>query len=265
MTDVVNMRRESIDLEALLLSRTYLYTLFHKLFGGTPDAAAVTCVLSETTRDVVEEYAGDDPSMKGLGRFLENLGPGELPCQPMESPYRTKDAAVFQENTLAVRAIFREHGLQLARLMRIPDDHIATMCGFMAHEAERSLTELCAGNVGALAVSLRGEEAFVRDHMLTWVDDFARCARRSKTAVLYPQMIEALAAFVRNDAVLLSEAACWAEEARDVCGEMISGGLGALSGSPEAAAFAEVSDALAALARLHPFGVEDHELVSISV
>lgn len=36
-------------------------------------------------------------------------------------------------------------------------------------------------------------------------------------------------------------------------------------GSPEAAAFAEVSDALAALARLHPFGVEDHELVSISV
>lgn len=204
MTDVVNMRRESIDLKALLLSRTYLYTLFHKLFGGTPDAAVVACVLSETTRDVVEEYAGDDPSMKGLGRFLENLGecvdgavlteqardeytrlfigPGELPCQPMESPYRTKDAAVFQENTLAVRAIFREHGLQLARLMRIPDDHIATMCGFMAHEAERSLAELRAGNVGALAVSLRGEEAFVRDHMLTWVDDSpaARAARRRR-------------------------------------------------------------------------------------
>lgn len=287
MTDVVNMRRESIDLEALLLSRAYLYTLFHKLFGGTPDAAMVACVLSETTRDVVEEYAGDDPSMKGLGRFLENLGecvdgavlteqardeytrlfigPGEVPCQPMESPYRTKDVAVFQENTLAVRAIFRERGLQLTRLMRIPDDHIATMCGFMAHEAERSLAELRAGNVGDLAASLRDEEAFVRDHMLTWVDDFARCARRSKTAVLYPQMIEALAAFVRNDAVLLSEAACWAEEARDACGETIPGGLGALPGSPEAAAFAEVSDALAALARLRPFGIEDHELVSISV
>ena len=122
-----------------------------------------------------------------------------------------------------------------------------------------------AGNVGDLAASLRDEEAFARGHMLTWVDDFARCARRSKTAVLYPQMIEALAAFVRNDAVLLSEAACWAEEARDACGETIPGGLGALPGSPEAAAFAEVSDALAALARLRPFGIEDHELVSISV
>ena len=116
--------------------------------------------------------------------------------------------------------------------MRIPDDHIATMCGFMAHEAERSLAELRAGNVGDLAASLRDEEAFVRDHMLTWVDDFARCARRSKTAVLYPQMIEALAAFVRNDAVLLSEAACWAEEARDAHGDMVQGGLGALPGQP---------------------------------
>ena len=164
-----------------------------------------------------------------------------------------------------MRAAYRARGLELARLMRIPDDHIAIMCGFMAHEAERSLAELRAGNVGDLAASLRDEEAFARGHMLTWVDDFARCARRSKTAVLYPQMIEALAAFVRNDAVVLSEAACWTEEARDACGETIPGGLGALPGSPEAAAFAEVSDALAALARLRPFGIEDHELVSISV
>lgn len=35
--------------------------------------------------------------------------------------------------------------------------------------------------------------------------------------------------------------------------------------APKSAAFAEVSDALAALARLRPFGIEDHELVSISV
>ena len=141
-----------------------------------------------------------------------------------------------------MRAIFRERGLQLTRLMRIPDDHIATMCGFMAHEAERSLAELRAGNVGDLAASLRDEEAFARGHMLTWVDDFARCARRSKTAVLYPQMIEALAAFVRNDAVVLSEGACWTEEARAACGETIPGGLGALPGSPEAAALLELGD-----------------------
>ena len=136
MTDVVNMRRESIDLEALLLSRAYLYTLFHKLFGGTPDAAMVACVLSETTRDVAEEYAGDDPSMKGLGRFLENLGecvdgavlteqardeytrlfvgPAALPAPVWESPYRTKELTLFQENTLSVRAAYRAPGVKCA-------------------------------------------------------------------------------------------------------------------------------------------------------
>lgn len=162
-----------------------------------------------------------------------------------------------------MRAAYRARGLELARLIRIPDDHIAIMCGFMAHEAERSLAELRAGNVDALAASLRGQEAFVRDHMLIWTDDFARCARRSKTAVLYPQMIEALATFVRNDAVLLSEAAYWAEEVAADHGETIPGSLGALPGSPEASAFAEVSGALAALARLRPFSIEDHELVGV--
>ncbi|MEC4271833.1 molecular chaperone TorD family protein [Adlercreutzia sp. R25] len=284
MTDAVNLRRESIDLEALLLCREYLYALFHKLFGGTPDEAMLALALSETTRDVVEEFSGEDPSMRGLGRFLQDLGecvdqsvlldqardeytrlfigPGELPCQPIESPYLTHDAALFQENTLAVRALYRERGLELKRLMRVPDDHIATMCGFMAHEAGSALTELRAGHTEALAASLRDQEAFVRGHMLSWVDDFARCARRSKTAVLYPQMIEALAAFVRNDAVLLSESAFWAEEAIAANGEVVPGGLGAMPGSPETAVFAEVSEAITVLNRVCPFGIEDHELVA---
>ena len=55
MTDVVNMRRESIDLKALLLSRTYLYTLFHKLLGAAPDAAALDDLNAITHRYVRAE------------------------------------------------------------------------------------------------------------------------------------------------------------------------------------------------------------------
>ena len=147
--------------------------------------------------------------------------------------------------------------------MRIPDDHIAIMCGFMAHEAERSWRS-CARERGRLAASLRGQEAFVRDHTCSWADgDFARCARRSNGGAL-PQMIEG-AGRLRpgNDVVLLSEAACWAEEVAADHGETIPGSLGALPGSPEASAFAEMSGALAALARLRPFGIEDHELAGV--
>ncbi|WP_165247033.1 TorD/DmsD family molecular chaperone [Adlercreutzia sp. ZJ141] len=277
--------RESIDLEALLLSRAYLYTLFHKLLGGTPDAAMLTVLLSADTADAVEEFTGDNISMQGLGRFLCDLrecvdaqvlldaardeytrlfiGPEALPCQPIESPYLTHELADFQENTIVVRRIYRDHGFELARLMRIPDDHIATMCDFMARLSESSLDSLREGSLEKLAESLRDQETFVRGHMLTWVNDFAVCARRSKTSVLYPQMIEALAAFATNDATLLSEAALWAENTAATHGFEVAIPLGVSADSPEAAAFAELQATWDCLRKVHPYGIEDHELVIV--
>ena len=96
--------------------------------------------------------------------------------------------------------------------------------------------------------------------MLTWVDDFARCARRSKTAVLYPQAAEALVAFVALDATFLAEAALWAEEV-SASGERFEA-LGAVVGSPEGLAFAAAEEALAALEETRPFGIEDYELAA---
>lgn len=284
-TDSAILRRESIDLEALLLSRAYLYTLFHKLLGGTPDAAMLAALLSADTADAVEEFTGDNPSLQGLGRFLRNLrecvdaqvlldqardeytrlfiGPAALPCQPIESPYLTHELADFQENTIVVRRIYRDHGLELARLMRIPDDHIATMCGFMARLATRSPRSLREGGLETLAESLRDQEAFVRGHLLSWVDEFAVCARRSKTSALYPQMIEALAAFAANDATLLSESALWAENAAATYGPEAPAPLGAPAASPEAAAFAKLQATWDILRKVHPYGIEDHELVAV--
>lgn len=285
MTETIDLRRESIDLEALLLSRTYLHTLFHKLLGGTPDETILAALLSDETVDAVEEFTGDNPSMQGLGRFLTDLrecvdvsvlldsardeytrlfiGPTALPCQPIESPYLTRELSDFQENTVVVRAIYRAHGLELARLMRVPDDHIATMVGFLARLSAESLRLLRKGCLKELATSLRDQEVFVRGHVLTWVDDFAVCARRSKTSVLYPQMIEALAAFAHNDADLLSEASLWAEQAANARGAQPAS-LGADAGSPEGAVFAELEASLGRLESARPFGIEDHELVALS-
>ena len=64
---------ESVALEALLLARARLYALFHKLFGAAPDAAAIEALLGEATADAVDEYAEDDETMRGFGRFLSEL------------------------------------------------------------------------------------------------------------------------------------------------------------------------------------------------
>ena len=110
---------ESVAHEALLLARARLYALFHKLFGAAPDAAAIEALLGEATADAVDEYAEDDETMRGFGRFLSELaavegraalleaardeyvrllvGPGALPAIPWEAPYRTGEPTVFQD------------------------------------------------------------------------------------------------------------------------------------------------------------------------
>lgn len=278
--DSADARAEALELEGLLLSRAYLHALFHKLLGAAPDAEVLDALLSGATADVVDEYAADDESMRGLGRFLAGLtaredraglldaardeytrlfvGPGALPAPTWESPYLSREMTLFQESTLAVRAIYRAHGLQPKRMQRVPDDHAALLCGFMAQRATVALAAFRMGGVTALSVELRNELAFLNGHMNTWLMAFAKGLRASRTAVLYPQLVEALAAFCAVDATFLVEAAYWAESRSG--GE--GGPIGTLSAdSPEAAAFAAVDDALASLKAARPFGIEDYELV----
>ena len=272
---------ESVALEALLLARARLYALFHKLFGAAPDAAAIEALLGEATADAVDEYAEDDETMRGFGRFLSELavegraalleaardehvrllvGPGALPAIPWEAPYRTGEPTVFQEDTLAVRAAYRARGVQPGKMQRVPDDHVALECAFMALEARRSLAQLIACDVRALAAGLRAQQSFAVEHMAGWLGEYAKGLRRSATAVLYPQAAEALAAFVALDATFLAEAALWAEEV-SASGEKFEA-LGAVAGSPEAQMFAAAEEALAALEQTRPFGIEDYELAA---
>nr|WP_238991236.1 molecular chaperone TorD family protein [Gordonibacter urolithinfaciens] len=262
------------------MSRAYLYTLFHKLLGAAPDAAALDALLGRETAEVAGAYAEDDATMRGFGRFLQGLaaredraalldeardehvrlfvGPGPLPAFSWESPYRTHEPSLFQESTLAVRAAYRAHGLEPKRLARVPDDHAALLCAFLARRSGVALAALRSGDANGLAVELRDEEAFAAAHLTSWLDAFAQAARRSRTAVLYPQLIEALAAFARVDAVFLAEAAYWAE------GLAAEGAVGAPDvrrGSVEARALEAAREALAALEALRPYGIEDYELV----
>ena len=266
-------------LEALLISRVRLYTLFHKLFGGNTTPELVAELLCQDTRDALEEFAGHGPEMRNLLRFLEELagrdraelvdeakdeytrqfvGPGRLPAMPIESPYLTHDAATVQENTLVIRMEYRMFDLQAKRYQRVPEDHVAMMCGFVATCAEGSLQALRAGDLGELEQELRSQQAFVSRHMVDWLPEFAEITRRNtKTTVMFPQLIEALSVFVKLDETLLSESAYWA---------------GAVqlpeNGVPEppeevGAAFAQAESAIERLKAIRLVGLEDVELVKI--
>lgn len=270
------LAQDELQLQALLVARAYLYELFHKLLGGAPDDDVLEALLSGMTADAFEEFAGASDELRVLGGFLGGLraegradllerakgeytrvfiGPGALPASPYESPYTgAHDMSLFQENTLAVRSAYRESGLKARREQAVPDDHVSLLCAFMAARAKRVLDAFCAGGREGVACELRDQGAFVQAHLASWVGVFAASVRNSKAAaaaVLYPQMLEALEAFVRADVAFLTEAAYWAErqdEAR------------AVALAPE---LAQIAAALEALEALRPFGIQDNELVPV--
>ena len=275
MTQDVGRSQDALQLEALLLARAHLYTLFNKLFGGTPDGDVLEALLDGATADVVEEFSGHSPQLQALREMLAQLGgrdrealldaardeytrvligPANLPASPYESPYQgAHDMALFQENTVAVRREYHARGLRARREQAVPDDHVALMCAFMAEMGSRALEALRSGDAPALATCLRDQEAFQKAHLGTWLDVYATSVRNSKAGaqhVLYPQMIEAFAAFVKADADFLAESAFWAEA---------QGGLPASGVAPELAAAQEAFESLRAL---RPFGIQDNELVS---
>ncbi len=280
-----DMVEDALRVTTLLACRAYLYTLFHKLFGGEPTEELMEALGSPLSVDVFDEYAAGDEAMAGVEQFLLKLreacedggnagalleaakteytrlfiGPGELIAYPWESPYVSKQASVCQESTLAVRAAYRADGLEPRRLLRVPDDHVSLMCAFMAQGADRTADLLAAGSFRQAAVLLREQERFLNAHMVGWLPEYARMARRSKTAVLYPQMIEAASVFVKLDTTFLSEAAFWLEGLPEAAFPK-----GCAASAEAAGPIEHVRTETHRIADMKLFGLEDNELVAVA-
>lgn len=263
---------DATQMHFLLASREYLYTFFHKAFGGVPNAELLATACGDDVAVALGAFAEESEQLKRAGDFLKSfaardveqtldsmkdeytrmfVGPAHLAAYPWEAPYVTHNAASCQESTVLVREAYRMQGLEPRKLLRVPDDHVSIMCAFLAELGRRSFAVALPLSPVDLARQLRVQEAFIAKHVRNWVDEYAAAARRSKTAVFYPQAIEAFAEFTKVDAVFLSEAAFWAES---------------LQGQPcdfkdsQGDAIAEASTKLASL---ELFGIEDNELVEI--
>ena len=273
-------RDELLSLEALLLSRAYLYTLFHKVFGGEPDERLLAALGCEAVSDVIEEFAYGSETLTNLKGFVARVGrnasdasyleevreefacffqgPAQPPAFPWESPYLgPKEAMVFQPSTLLVRDAYRERGLRVKKYQRMPDDHVAIMCAFMAALSAETLDSFRAGNAERVRLGLDAQLAFLRDHMVNWLPEYAELSLRVRKAVMYPQFIQGVSAFAKADQVSAAQAIVWLSGLED--------------GLPVADArkngdspFASAELALEELRSLDLRGIDDNELERIA-
>ncbi|MBK7822752.1 MAG: molecular chaperone TorD family protein [Tessaracoccus sp.] len=90
---------------------------------------------------------------------------------PYESVHRGTEGLVFDEQTLEVRAAYRELALKAPRLNREPDDHVGLEFDFVAQSCLRAIDALDAGNDAEAAGLIWIGAAFLRDHLLPWAPE----------------------------------------------------------------------------------------------
>lgn len=100
-------------------------------------------------------------------RLFAGVGTPEASC--LESFYVEPNSHMFGKSTLAVRAAYRAHSLQIEKLHSEPDDHLGLMLGFVAHLIGEELEERTAGN-DERADGLADEQGeFLAEHILPWL------------------------------------------------------------------------------------------------
>lgn len=133
------------------------------------------------------------------------IGPNALPAPPWESVYLSKEKALFQESTLKVRQAYLKYKFLPANYPREADDHLALELDFMAHLSQMAQEYIENGQIEKMKEVLADQKAFLNDHMLLWIDDFAKDIQKSKTHYLYPAMAELTRHYLKIDAALIEE------------------------------------------------------------
>lgn len=262
----------------LVAARTYLYALIHKVLGGEPTPELLAAIGSESMVQAASALASEDETLGNFAAFARSVGdgaeeeafleeareeytrffegPAEPPAYPWEGPYLTHEATVFQPSTLAVRAAYADFGLQVRRLKRVPDDHVAIMAMFMATLSERTGAALRAGDFTEAHSLVASMYRFSQGHMAPWLPEYAAQSLRVKKAVLYPQVIHALRSLVQLDGVFLGEMLAWLDEVGSEQARLLAGKIV----TPQSAT---LDESAAKLRDLRLRGLEDNELIAI--
>lgn len=124
---------------------------------------------------------------------------------PYESVFTSEEGLLFQESYHEVYHLFRQQGVKRSAGYDYPDDHLSFLCEFMAILAKRAKQALEAGDTAEARAQLELSQAVLRDHILSWFDDFEELALRILKTRFYRGVLKMSKGFFLFDADALDE------------------------------------------------------------
>lgn len=220
-----------------LAHRTYLYRLFHIMFGVEPDRGKLELfgcpqsiealafyekearieapsfgqeslpdapVMLERAQDTVRmlaEKAADGAYVDGLRSVYTALFvlPGPSHVKPWESFYVGKEVTLFQPSTLDVREIYGRNGFQAAEFRHFPEDHLSMMLDFLGNLGEQAYDAFGASDDREVGRLLGEQRMLIDGHLVTWLDRFSELVGQNDASGVYACLAHALVAFLACD------------------------------------------------------------------
>jgi TorA maturation chaperone TorD len=96
------------------------------------------------------------------------IGPGKVLAPPWESVYFNKERLTFQEQTLQVRACYRQFNLEFEDIYKEPDDHIGLEMLFISKLTQMAIELLKDNNQIEFERVLEAKKQFLSEHLLRW-------------------------------------------------------------------------------------------------
>ncbi len=119
MKTAIQARDELLSLEALLVSRTYAYMLFHKAFGGEPNGELLAHLASDATWNVLDEYAGENETLRKLAGHLRGLDAKAQDAGFLDAVHalHAKEALLYPQLAQGISAFVELEGVFLGQAL----------------------------------------------------------------------------------------------------------------------------------------------------
>ncbi len=110
------------------------------------------------------------------------VGPDRLKAAPWGSVYLAEEQTTFGDSTLAVRAFYRQHGMEIETGEQEPEDHIGLMFAFIAWVAEQGLAMDASEPQQPAFCALR---TFLEEHLLPWAPRLCELVQENAATDFY--------------------------------------------------------------------------------
>ena len=176
-------------------------------FSFESDDGALVALVASMRGDLAGcDEAGLEQLAVVFDRAFFGMGPRTAQrAFPYESVYTSAEGLMMQDAYSQVVSAYRESRLAKNPDFHEPEDHLAVEFAFLHSLCERTVAALGERDAQEAERLLAQQRAFLGEHILTWIDDFASDLRKSAETGFYAHLAMFAAAFAHVDAVALDE------------------------------------------------------------